>query len=201
MGAYLDHASVSPLRPEVAAALHEVLAVAQADPGRPYSEALVVRSLIEDARDEVAGLASVTSRQVVFTSSIAESINTAMASLAQGGQVQLQFELPGQQPAGVLKKQFRHDAIALIFQDDPTPYFSQLRDLYPREQITAFVKSPVSAPFEVKTHDELFLTDYRFKLVVDFTNNPKIHDHFNRLSALQISSFKTPEEFIAHARR
>lgn len=106
-----------------------------------------------------------------------------------------------QQPAGVLKKQFRHDAIALIFQDDPTPYFSQLRDLYPREQITAFVKSPVSAPFEVKTHDELFLTDYRFKLVVDFTNNPKIHDHFNRLSALQISSFKTPEEFIAHARR
>lgn len=87
MGAYLDHASVSPLRPEVTAALHEVLAVAQADPGRPYSEALVVRSLIEDARDEVAALASVTSRQVVFTSSIAESINTAMASLAQGGEV------------------------------------------------------------------------------------------------------------------
>jgi hypothetical protein len=56
VGAYLDHASVSPLRPEVIAALHEVLTVAQSDPGRPYSEALVVRSLIEDARDEVAAL-------------------------------------------------------------------------------------------------------------------------------------------------
>lgn len=87
VGAYLDHASVSPLRSEVIAALHEVLGIAQADPGRPYSEALVVRSLIEDARDEVAALASVTARQVVFTSSIAESINTAIAALTHGGDV------------------------------------------------------------------------------------------------------------------
>ena len=57
----------------------------QADPGRPYEEALLIRQLIEDARTSVAGLASVTPRQVVFTSSIAESINHAVASLGQGG--------------------------------------------------------------------------------------------------------------------
>jgi cysteine desulfurase len=87
MRAYLDHASSSPLRPEVRQALHEVLEVAQADPGRPYEEALVVRSLIEDARASVARLARVTERQVVFTSSIAESANHAVARLGAGGVV------------------------------------------------------------------------------------------------------------------
>jgi cysteine desulfurase len=75
MRAYLDHASSSPLRPEVREALSEVLEIAQCDPGRPYEEALVVRNLIEDARSSVARLVQVTPRQVIFTSSIAESIN------------------------------------------------------------------------------------------------------------------------------
>ena len=85
--AYLDHATTSPLRPEVIEALSELLALPQADPGRPYREALVSRELIEDARSSVAQLVAVTPRQVIFTSSIAESVNTAIAGLADGGGV------------------------------------------------------------------------------------------------------------------
>jgi len=85
--AYLDHASVSPLRPEVRQALGELLDVVQADPGRPYDEALVTRQLIEDARESVARLARATPRQVVFTASIAESVTTAVTALGSGGRI------------------------------------------------------------------------------------------------------------------
>ena len=87
MRAYLDHASVSPLRPAVIEALHQVLEIAQADPGRPYEEALAIRDLIEQAREEVATLVGATARQVVFTSSIAESITTSISALAEGGPI------------------------------------------------------------------------------------------------------------------
>ena len=87
MRSYLDHASVSPLRPEVIAAFHQVLELPQADPGRPYEEALTVRNLVEDARSSLASLARVTPRQVIFTSSLAESTNHAVAALGHGGQI------------------------------------------------------------------------------------------------------------------
>ena len=87
MRAYLDHASSSPLRPEVRDALREVIEVVQTDPGRPYEEALVVRRLIEDARSSVARLVQVTPRQVIFTSSIAESINHGVAAFCSGAVV------------------------------------------------------------------------------------------------------------------
>ena len=87
MTSYLDHATLSPLRPEVLATLHEVLELPQADPGRPYDDAMVVRRLIEDSRQAVADLAHITARQVIFTASIAESVATALHGLAQGGTI------------------------------------------------------------------------------------------------------------------
>ena len=87
MRAYLDHASSSPVRPEVREALAQFLELPQADPGRPYEEAITIRRLIEDARGSVAGLAGVTPRQVVFTSSIAESINHAVTVLGDAGTI------------------------------------------------------------------------------------------------------------------
>jgi cysteine desulfurase len=81
---YLDHASASPMRPEVIDALRQVLEVAQADPGRPYEEAVLVRQLIEDARDSVARLVGARSRQIVFEASIAESITHAVSCLDDG---------------------------------------------------------------------------------------------------------------------
>lgn len=87
MRSYLDHASSSPLRPLVVEALAQVLDMTQADPGRPYEEALQIRQLIEDARNSVAALANVTARQVVFGSGIAESTNHAVRILGDGGTI------------------------------------------------------------------------------------------------------------------
>jgi cysteine desulfurase len=83
--AFLDCASAAPLRPEVRAVVAEWLTLPQADPGRGYEEALIVRRALEAARDAVAGLVGATSRQVVFTSSIAESVNTSVAAALRDG--------------------------------------------------------------------------------------------------------------------
>jgi hypothetical protein len=109
-----------------------------------------------------------------------------------------------QQQPGKIYKKFRHDAIALIFPDTATAQASiaELRSLYPLEQITAFVPSAFDCPdIEVKTYDELFAPDYRFKLLVDFTQNLEAQKHFKKLSALHISSFTNPKEFFSHASR
>jgi cysteine desulfurase len=78
---YLDHASTTPLRPQAVEAMRTWLAEAAsgaADPGRVHEEGRVVRATIEEAREQVADLAGVAPRQVVFTSSGTEAINAAV---------------------------------------------------------------------------------------------------------------------------
>ena len=76
---YLDHASTSPLRPEARAAMAAwEEAGVTADPGRVHAEGRMVRAALEDARDQVAGLFNVRSRQIVFTSGATEAINAAV---------------------------------------------------------------------------------------------------------------------------
>ena len=109
-----------------------------------------------------------------------------------------------QQPPGKLAKKFRHDALAFIFPDQASAESSipHIRSLYPLEQVTAFVPSPFpSSAIEIKSHTALFDRDYRFKLLIDFTQNIKAQKHFAKLSALKICSFATPQEFFSHARR
>jgi cysteine desulfurase len=74
--AYLDHASVSPLRPEAKTALLEWLD-ATGDPGRVHTEGRITRVALEDARARVATLLGTRPRSVVFTSGATEAINTA----------------------------------------------------------------------------------------------------------------------------
>jgi cysteine desulfurase len=86
---YLDHASTSPLRPGVIDAMASWLGQT-ADPGRVHTEGRMVRAAIEDARDAVAGLLGVRSREVVFTSGGTEAANAAVwgaASLRPGAGV------------------------------------------------------------------------------------------------------------------
>ncbi len=75
---YLDHASTSPPRPEVVAALQAWLAGPFADPGRVHREGQQVRAAVEEAREKVAGLLGVRARQVVFTSGATEAANAAV---------------------------------------------------------------------------------------------------------------------------
>jgi len=75
---YLDHASTSPPRPEVLAAMRSWLDGPWADPGRLYDEARSVRSAIEEAREQVAELLGVRPRQCIFTSGGTEAIHAAV---------------------------------------------------------------------------------------------------------------------------
>jgi cysteine desulfurase len=76
--AYLDHASSSPLRPAALDAMLPYLREHHADPGRVHSEGHVTRAAIEVAREQVAALFGARPREVVFTASGTESVNTAV---------------------------------------------------------------------------------------------------------------------------
>ncbi len=77
---YLDHASSSPLRKEAIDAMSKSFEIVGADPGRLHQEGMTVRDVLERARDQVAQLVGVRSRQVIFTSSGSEAVNAAIWS-------------------------------------------------------------------------------------------------------------------------
>ncbi len=78
---YLDHASTSPLRPEVVEAVAAWLALAgtggAGDPGRIHTEGMTARVALEQAREQVATLLGARGREVVFTSGATEAITAA----------------------------------------------------------------------------------------------------------------------------
>jgi cysteine desulfurase len=83
--AYLDHASSSPLRPAALEAMLPYLREHHADPGRLHAEGRATRVALEDARTQVAEFFGARAREVVFTSSGTEAVNTAVwGALARG---------------------------------------------------------------------------------------------------------------------
>ena len=76
--AYLDHASSSPLRPVALDAMLPFLREHHADPGRLHAEGRVTRVALEDAREQVAAFFGARPREVVFTASGTEAVNTGM---------------------------------------------------------------------------------------------------------------------------
>jgi cysteine desulfurase len=76
--AYLDHASSSPLRPAALDAMLPYLQGHPADPGRVHSDGRVTRVALEDARSAVAALVGARPREVVFTATGTEAVNTAV---------------------------------------------------------------------------------------------------------------------------
>ncbi|HEX4491817.1 MAG TPA: cysteine desulfurase family protein [Acidimicrobiia bacterium] len=83
--AYLDHASTSPLRAVALEAMLPFLAEHHGDPGRLHAEGRATRVALEDAREQVAAFVGARPREVVFTASGTEAINTAIfGALARG---------------------------------------------------------------------------------------------------------------------
>lgn len=82
---YLDHASTSPARPEVVAAVSEWLARPGGDPGRIHAEGLAARVAVETAREQVAALFGARPRSAVFTSGATEAISAACWGAAARG--------------------------------------------------------------------------------------------------------------------
>ena len=76
--AYLDHASTAPLRPLAYAAMRPYLETSFGDPGRLHAEGRSTRVALENAREEVASFFGARPREVVFTSSGTEAVNTAI---------------------------------------------------------------------------------------------------------------------------
>jgi cysteine desulfurase len=84
--AYLDHASSSPLRPAALAAMLPYLEGHPGDPGRLHGEGRVTRVAVEVAREQVGALFGARPREVVFTSSGTEAVNTAIwGAVARSG--------------------------------------------------------------------------------------------------------------------
>ncbi|MDP9334189.1 MAG: cysteine desulfurase [Actinomycetota bacterium] len=84
--AYLDHASTSPLRDAAHAAMRPYLESSFGDPGRLHAEGRATRIALETAREQVATFFGARAREVVFTSSGTEAVNTAVAgALARAG--------------------------------------------------------------------------------------------------------------------
>lgn len=84
---YLDCASNTPIRPEVAAAVTDAMQRYVGDPGRVHRAALETRAAIEVAREQVAACVGATPREVVFTGTGTEAINAAIFGAARGGTV------------------------------------------------------------------------------------------------------------------
>jgi cysteine desulfurase len=76
--AYLDHASTSPLRPVAFDAMLPYLREHHADPGRLHAEGHATRVAVEAAREQVAARFGARPREVVFTASGTEAVNTAV---------------------------------------------------------------------------------------------------------------------------
>ncbi|MCU1455917.1 MAG: Cysteine desulfurase family protein [Actinomycetia bacterium] len=81
---YLDHASGSPLRPAAFEAMLPYLRDHPGDPGRVHTEGRTTRVAVEDAREQVAALFGSRPREIVFTASGTEAINTAVWGASAG---------------------------------------------------------------------------------------------------------------------
>ena len=75
---YLDHNATSPLRRASREAVERALETGIANPSSLHAEGRAARALLERAREEVAELVGVASKQVVFTSGGSEAIAAAV---------------------------------------------------------------------------------------------------------------------------
>ena len=81
-GAYLDHASATPVRKEVLEAMLPYFSEQFANPSNVYDLGSKVKEAVEEARANVAGLIGADSAQIIFTSSGAEANNLAIKGVA-----------------------------------------------------------------------------------------------------------------------
>jgi len=75
---YLDHNATSPLRPEARRAMEHVFGLSHANPSSMHLEGRGARSLLDQARRQVANLVGCRTSEVVFTSSGSEAIAAAV---------------------------------------------------------------------------------------------------------------------------
>ncbi len=80
---YLDHAATTPVHPEVAAAMAEVMTAAWGNPSSQHAFGREAKERLELARDAVAALVGCDPAEVVFTSGGTEADNLAVLGAAR----------------------------------------------------------------------------------------------------------------------
>jgi cysteine desulfurase len=78
---YLDHNATSPLRPEAQEAMRRAMEPSIGNPASLHAEGRAARALVEKAREEVAALAAVSSKEIIFTSGGTEAIVAAISGV------------------------------------------------------------------------------------------------------------------------
>jgi cysteine desulfurase len=77
---YLDNNATTPLLPEVADAMSEIMAIPYGNPSSPHSVGYASRNLIETARSQVSDLINTIPEHLIFTSCGSEANNQAILS-------------------------------------------------------------------------------------------------------------------------
>jgi len=85
MGAYLDHAAATPMRPEAVVAMLPYLTDHFGNPSGSHSVARDARRAVDDARDVVADCLGADPSEVVFTGGGTESDNLAVLGAVRAG--------------------------------------------------------------------------------------------------------------------
>lgn len=78
MRTYLDYASITPVAPEVTAAMKPYLEGTFANPSSLYEEGRAAREALETARQDIADMLTAVKSEIVFTASGTESNNLAL---------------------------------------------------------------------------------------------------------------------------
>lgn len=97
------------------------------------------------------------------------------------------------QPPGKLKKKYRQDTILLVFAlETDSCLLSTLKKAYPLEEVTLYLPTGYeeveSFGFEVRYYvhtDEIKLKEYRYKLLINFSQDLSINKFFKKLSVLE----------------
>jgi Kdo2-lipid IVA lauroyltransferase/acyltransferase len=99
-----------------------------------------------------------------------------------------------QQGIDHVKRKYRYGFILIVLPPEPAPFLEILplfRAIYPRSFLTFFVPKGITVPLQDCTiwhytkQADLFIRDWRFQLVIDCYNIPKLRSHFLKLGAFE----------------
>jgi KDO2-lipid IV(A) lauroyltransferase len=119
-----------------------------------------------------------------------------------------------QQTVGTIKRAYRQESILIILPPTFSSTLSIVRELYPLEFISVFCSAqhidhqriPDAEYFPYYDLNECFVRDYRYKLIFNLTDNPRLSKHFLKLGAVKAVDMPhfTPEQLqelvLANAR-
>src|SRR6266542_6021671 len=85
MAIYLDHASTTPVRPEVLDSMLPLLTTTFGNPGSVHAAGRAARAALDDARERLAARLGTEPRELVFTAGGTEADNLAIKGAAWAG--------------------------------------------------------------------------------------------------------------------